>query len=162
MHLLRPLSRRLLTLSRPTPFQLPKSHLARQPILLPLYKFQEPVLFSTIRWASSITTTPTLSPDGLQNNRDHSPSPSPTISESDTSLLSSLPPSPPGREDVPSYAMVFTCKKCDARSAHRVSKQGYHHGTVLITCPSCKNKHLMADHLKVYYPIIESTSANIV
>jgi protein import protein ZIM17 len=30
-----------------------------------------------------------------------------------------------------------------------MSKQGYHHGTILITCPGCKNRHLIADHLKV-------------
>ncbi|KAI9673888.1 MAG: hypothetical protein M1817_002094 [Caeruleum heppii] len=31
-----------------------------------------------------------------------------------------------------------------------MSKQGYHHGTVLITCPSCKNRHVMSDHLKIF------------
>jgi protein import protein ZIM17 len=46
--------------------------------------------------------------------------------------------------------MVFTCKKCSERSAHKVSKQGYHHGTVLINCPSCKNRHLISDHLKIF------------
>jgi mitochondrial protein import protein ZIM17 len=51
---------------------------------------------------------------------------------------------------MPSYAMVFTCKKCGERSAHRVSKQGYHNGTVLIQCPGCKARHLMADHLKIF------------
>jgi hypothetical protein len=33
-----------------------------------------------------------------------------------------------------------------------MSKQGYHHGTILITCPGCKNRHLIADHLKVCEP----------
>jgi protein import protein ZIM17 len=53
------------------------------------------------------------------------------------------------RDQVPAYDMTFTCKKCDTRSTHRVSKQGYFHGTVLITCPGCRNRHLIADHLKV-------------
>jgi protein import protein ZIM17 len=53
------------------------------------------------------------------------------------------------REEVPSYEMTFTCKACSTRSSHRMSKQGYHHGTILITCPGCKNRHLIADHLKV-------------
>jgi mitochondrial protein import protein ZIM17 len=53
------------------------------------------------------------------------------------------------RDQVPSYELTFTCKKCSTRSSHRVSKQGYHHGTVLITCPGCKNRHLISDHLKV-------------
>ncbi|KAJ9621519.1 hypothetical protein H2203_007006 [Taxawa tesnikishii (nom. ined.)] len=46
--------------------------------------------------------------------------------------------------------MTFTCKKCLERSAHRMSKQAYHHGTVLITCPGCKARHLIADHLKIF------------
>ena len=59
-----------------------------------------------------------------------------------------LPKAEP-REEVPSYEMTFTCKACSTRSSHRMSKQGYHHGTILITCPGCKNRHLIADHLKV-------------
>lgn len=31
-----------------------------------------------------------------------------------------------------------------------MTKQAYHGGTVLITCPGCKNRHLIADHLKVF------------
>ncbi|KAF2835699.1 zf-DNL-domain-containing protein, partial [Patellaria atrata CBS 101060] len=46
--------------------------------------------------------------------------------------------------------MSFTCRKCHERSSHKVSKQGYHHGTVLITCTGCKNKHLISDHLKIF------------
>jgi protein import protein ZIM17 len=46
--------------------------------------------------------------------------------------------------------MTFTCKPCSHRSTHRISKQGYHHGTVLITCPDCKNRHVITDHLRVF------------
>ena len=53
------------------------------------------------------------------------------------------------KEDAPAYELTFTCKRCAERSTHRVSKQGFHHGTVLITCPGCKNRHLISDHLKV-------------
>ncbi|KAI9766379.1 MAG: hypothetical protein M1835_007207 [Candelina submexicana] len=31
-----------------------------------------------------------------------------------------------------------------------MSKQGYHKGTVLITCPECKNRHVMSDHLRIF------------
>ncbi|WLF81216.1 hypothetical protein PVL30_005013 [Lodderomyces elongisporus] len=41
----------------------------------------------------------------------------------------------------------FTCNVCDHRSQHNMSKQAYEHGTVLIQCPECKNRHLIADHL---------------
>lgn len=39
---------------------------------------------------------------------------------------------------------------CGTRSAHNVSKQGYHHGSVLITCPSCRNRHIISDHLNIF------------
>lgn len=53
------------------------------------------------------------------------------------------------RDQVPAYELTFTCKVCSTRSSHRVSQQGYHHGTVLISCPGCKNRHLISDHMKV-------------
>jgi protein import protein ZIM17 len=73
---------------------------------------------------------------------------------------SATPPTQPGtsttapesrldREQVPSYELTFTCNVCKTRSSHRLSKQGYHKGTILITCPDCKNRHLISDHLKV-------------
>ena len=55
--------------------------------------------------------------------------------------------SPPEIE--PAYELTFTCKPCKHRSTHRVTKQGYHKGSVLITCPECSNRHIMSDHLKV-------------
>ena len=51
----------------------------------------------------------------------------------------------------PTYELTFTCKPCSVRSTHEVSKQGYHHGSVLISCPGCKNRHVISDHLKVRY-----------
>ncbi|CAK7897539.1 mitochondrial protein import protein Zim17p [[Candida] anglica] len=50
----------------------------------------------------------------------------------------------------PQYMIAFTCKKCDTRSSHTFSKQAYHKGTVLIQCPGCKNRHLIADNLKIF------------
>lgn len=62
------------------------------------------------------------------------------------------------REQVPSYELTFTCNVCKTRSSHRLSKQGYHKGTVLIGCPQCKNRHLISDHLKVSKPLRNSMS----
>ncbi|KAI9819099.1 MAG: hypothetical protein M1826_001191 [Phylliscum demangeonii] len=47
--------------------------------------------------------------------------------------------------------MTITCKPCRERSTHRITKQGYYRGTVLVTCPGCKNRHVISDHLKVFY-----------
>ncbi|KIX98336.1 uncharacterized protein Z520_05637 [Fonsecaea multimorphosa CBS 102226] len=59
-------------------------------------------------------------------------------------------PQPAEERDEPSYELSFTCKPCLYRSTHRITKQGYHRGTVLVTCPSCKARHVIADHLKVF------------
>ncbi|KAE8373083.1 DNL zinc finger-domain-containing protein [Aspergillus bertholletiae] len=55
------------------------------------------------------------------------------------------------REQEPAYQITFTCKPCGERSSHRMSKQGYHRGTVVIRCPSCKNRHIISDHLNIFY-----------
>ena len=55
------------------------------------------------------------------------------------------------REQEPAYQITFTCKPCGQRSSHRMSKHGYHNGTVLISCPSCKNRHVISDHLNIFF-----------
>lgn len=46
--------------------------------------------------------------------------------------------------------LAFTCNKCSTRSSHVISKQAYTGGTVLVQCPGCSNRHLIADHLKIF------------
>ncbi|KAF5662352.1 zinc DNL-type [Fusarium heterosporum] len=48
------------------------------------------------------------------------------------------------------YQLSFTCIPCGHRSHHNVSKQGYHHGSTLITCPECRNRHVISDHLNIF------------
>lgn len=60
----------------------------------------------------------------------------------------------PIKLDKPMLMLAFTCKKCDVRSSHVVSKQAYTHGSVLVQCPGCKGRHLVSDHLKVRNPHI--------
>ncbi|KAI4867488.1 DNL zinc finger-domain-containing protein [Hypoxylon rubiginosum] len=50
----------------------------------------------------------------------------------------------------PHYKLTFTCVPCSGRSTHTISKQGYHKGSVLITCPSCRNRHIISDHLNIF------------
>ena len=46
----------------------------------------------------------------------------------------------------------FTCKQCTTRSTHHMSHHAYHHGTVMIECPQCRGRHLIADHLGIVEP----------
>lgn len=41
----------------------------------------------------------------------------------------------------------FTCKVCNTRDYKSMSKKSYNQGVVIIKCDSCKNLHLIADHL---------------
>ncbi|KAI0402792.1 DNL zinc finger-domain-containing protein [Xylaria palmicola] len=60
-------------------------------------------------------------------------------------------PTPPTRKELePHYQMTFTCVPCGERSSHVVSKQGYHKGSVLITCSNCRNRHVISDHLNIF------------
>ena len=104
---------------------------------------------------AAFTTSPTAIPPHNEGSIASSPS-----SDSPLSIpaIASSPPatfpeasSGSSSEPIkrPSYQLTFTCKPCLERSTHDVSKQGYHNGTVLITCPKCKNKHVISDHLKV-------------
>ncbi|MCJ1450854.1 hypothetical protein MMC28_001188 [Mycoblastus sanguinarius] len=74
-----------------------------------------------------------------------SASPSVVATSSTSRADAQKPPEKP-----PAYELTFTCKPCGHRSTHTVSKQGYHKGTVLITCPDCKNRHVISDHLKIF------------
>lgn len=48
------------------------------------------------------------------------------------------------------YQLSFTCIPCNYRSHHNISKQGYHKGSVLISCPNCRNRHVISDHLNIF------------
>lgn len=43
--------------------------------------------------------------------------------------------------------LVFTCNKCETRSARQFSHHSYSQGVVIIQCPGCDKYHLIADHL---------------
>lgn len=99
---------------------------------------------------------------GSSSPGSHFPSPSPSPSAqgplqatgAETGAETHLPAqhsADPGRSqyDRPSYELTFTCKPCGHRSTHVISKQAYHHGTTLVKCPDCNERHVISDHLKV-------------
>ncbi len=75
---------------------------------------------------------------------------SPTTSSTPSSHAAPNTANTLANTETPSYQLTFTCKPCTHRSTHRITKQGYHHGTVLITCPQCHNRHIISDHLKIF------------
>lgn len=101
---------------------------------LPLKRFTPSAFYSTTSSPSPLTSPP--SSQATHKPKPHTPKPpQQTI--------------PTPENPKPEYEMTFTCTPCSTRSSHRVSKQGYHKGSVLITCPECKNRHVISDHLGV-------------
>ncbi|KAI0200267.1 hypothetical protein F4808DRAFT_173392 [Astrocystis sublimbata] len=123
------------------------------------------------RYLTSILRTPkTISPSGLRpypslprtlqpkpigRRWAHTipkPPPPPPPSNQDTSATDSPPDAtkPNQKKLQPHYQMIFTCVPCGHRSEHVVSKQGYHHGSVLISCPTCRARHVISDNLNIF------------
>ncbi|KAE8215038.1 hypothetical protein CF327_g1663 [Tilletia walkeri] len=78
--------------------------------------------------------------------QDSAPAPPATTSDKSSSPGSS---SQPIGEIKPRLSLTFTCTvtDCGHRSTHEFSKQAYTRGIVLVKCPGCNNRHLIADHL---------------
>ena len=47
-------------------------------------------------------------------------------------------------------AIVFTCTVCNTRSAKQFTEKAYKTGVVMVLCPGCNNKHLIADNLSMF------------
>ncbi|KAH7920525.1 zf-DNL-domain-containing protein [Leucogyrophana mollusca] len=84
-----------------------------------------------------------------QNSNTSAPPASPSSPEPSSSALS--PPSQPLTTQPlePRLSLTFTCTApdCSTRSSHTFTKRSYERGIVLVQCPGCKNRHLIADHL---------------
>lgn len=46
------------------------------------------------------------------------------------------------------FELQYTCKVCETRNHHRVSRAAYNNGVVIAQCKGCKSQHLIADHLE--------------
>ncbi|KAF8517956.1 zf-DNL-domain-containing protein [Hysterangium stoloniferum] len=74
----------------------------------------------------------------------------PSICRFNSNLPRNMVPSTgPLEPSQPRLSLTFTCTAngCSHRSTHEFSKASYERGIVLVQCPSCKNRHLIADHL---------------
>ncbi|KAM4059085.1 DNL zinc finger domain-containing protein [Hirsutella rhossiliensis] len=78
--------------------------------------------------------------------------------EAEAIVSGQAPDSESGRPAIPRHAhrqaayyqLSFTCVPCGHRSHHNISKQGYHTGSILITCPGCRDRHVISDHLEIF------------
>ena len=110
---------------------------------------------SCVRFNTTLTAPASSSSPSPQVSASSSPT-----SDLNTTLTAPASPSSPSPQESalssptsnhPAYVIFFTCKPCSNRSGpHRVTKQGFHKGTTLITCPSCKNRHVVSDHLRIF------------
>ena len=48
--------------------------------------------------------------------------------------------------------MVFTCAKCETRAVKSFTKDSYEKGVVIVTCPGCEARHVIADNLGWFGP----------
>ena len=139
---LRALSRYAPRLSQPSQTS---GSLHALPTHKPFPRIQPP--FSSFRRFNS-TTAQAESQSQSQDKSSSTPNASQKPLTDRVSSPSSQPTEPrPGK---PEYQITFTCSPCGARSSHRVSKQGYHYGSTLITCPECRNRHIISDHLNIF------------
>jgi DNL zinc finger len=45
------------------------------------------------------------------------------------------------------FELQYTCKVCDTRNTHKVSRIAYNKGVVICVCKGCMSQHLISDHL---------------
>ena len=104
---------------------------------------------SSLRRFQSTTSEPPSSTSGTSTSAPSS-QPKPGATTNPLTDRVSSQNTPPLRREQPEYQITFTCKPCGTRSSHRLSKQGYHRGSTLITCPECRNRHIISDHLNIF------------
>jgi len=83
---------------------------------------------------------PRLLPWSLRQVRVQFCSDKPSVTQDEAAAAAAA--DPPRR-----MAIMFTCKVCGTRSTRSFSRRAYDHGVVIVQCPGCENRHLIADRL---------------
>ncbi|KAL2001768.1 hypothetical protein VTN02DRAFT_1292 [Thermoascus thermophilus] len=135
---LRGQSRLLPRAAAPSPISRPLSQSIRSP--LSSFRWGTPYLSGALRYNSDSSSSSSSPSSRPLTDR--------TTTEAEEAALAEQ--NRLRREQEPGYQITFTCKPCGHRSSHRMSKHGYHKGTVLIRCPSCHNRHVISDHLGIF------------
>ena len=78
-------------------------------------------------YANAYESSDLARPDGKKNNG--------IIVSEHTNLVS------------PKFQLQYTCKVCDTRNSHSVTRMAYRKGVVIAMCKGCHSKHLIADNL---------------
>lgn len=73
--------------------------------------------------------------------------PLPVVVETSTTVASAASSPSPSPSSSSEAVVEPAFAPCSHRSTHTFTRQAYTRGTVLIQCPACQNRHLIADHL---------------
>lgn len=104
---------------------------------------------ATARFQHNIPTPPPIEPKS-ESESSASPESSQGAAASPSETIPAGEEAEAPKAPRPEYHLSFTCRPCGERSNHVISKQGYHHGSVLVTCPGCKNRHVISDNLNIF------------
>ena len=85
--------------------------------------------------------------DSNENKEDTNGSSSGIKASDPSNFVLGLPGSQTGGKKL---AIIFTCSVCNTRAAKQFTEQAYKNGVVLVQCPGCGNRHLIADNLGIF------------
>eukprot|EP01041_Mallomonas_annulata_P015064 gene15064-31954_t len=109
-----------------------------------VHSFTRPELFNHKKWWNSSNLVPIMNYSRIFLSQN-------IITRKFSDLSKGDFPDVPGvKAEGEKFILVFTCKKCDVRSAKKISKQAYYNGCCVARCPGCKSMHLISDHLGIF------------